>query len=176
MNMKTYKKIRMLMLSLVLFIAACAYSSNRKEIDRSTVKSVNLKDFMGKWYEIARFDHRFERGMTDVTATYRLMEDGKIEVVNRGIRDGKPVEAIGKAKTTDIAGQLRVSFFWEFYSDYNILAMGRHGEWALIGSKSPKYLWILSRTPHISSSTLDYIIMLAQARGYDTEKLIIDND
>lgn len=174
--MKTYKKFRMLMLSLVLFIAACAYSSNRKEIDRSTVKSVNLKDFMGKWYEIARFDHRFERGMTDVTATYRLLKDGKIEVINRGMRDGKPAEAIGKAKTTDTPGQLRVSFFWEFYSDYNILAMGRHGEWALIGSKSPKYLWILSRTPHIDSSTLDYIIMLAQARGYDTEKLIIDND
>ena len=102
--------------------------------------------------------------------------NGKIKVVNRGIRNGKPTEAIGKAKTTDIPGQLRVSFFWEFYSDYNILAMGKSGEWALIGSNSPKYLWILSRTPHLSSSTLEYIIRLAQARGYDTDKLIIDND
>jgi lipocalin len=166
----------MLMLSLVLLIAACAYSSNRKEIDRSTVKNVNLKDFMGKWYEIARFDHRFERGMTDITATYTLLDNGKIKVVNRGMRNGKPTEAIGKAKTSDIPGQLRVSFFWEFYSDYNILAMGKSGEWALIGSNSPKYLWILSRTPHLSSSTLEYIIRLAQARGYDTDKLIIDND
>ena len=98
------------MLSLVLLIAACAYSSNRKEIDRSTVKNVNLKDFMGKWYEIARFDHRFERGMTDITATYTLLDNGKIKVVNRGIRNGKPTEAIGKAKITDIPGQLRVLF------------------------------------------------------------------
>lgn len=174
--MRTYKKIRMLMLSLVLLVAAYAYSSNRKDIDRSTVTNVNLKDFMGRWYEIARLDHRFERGMTDVTATYTLLDNGKIEVVNRGFRDGKPTEAIGKAKTTDIPGQLRVSFFWEFYSDYNILAMGKDGEWVLIGSKSPKYLWILARTQHLENSTLNYVIKLAQARGYDTDKLIIDND
>ena len=164
------------MLSLVLLFAAYAYSSNHKDIDRSTVTDVDLNEFMGKWYEIARFNHRFERDMSAVTATYSMMDDGKIKIINRGTRDGKPTEAIGKAKTTDTAGRLRVSFFWIFYSDYNILAMGPQGEWALIGSKSPKYLWILARTPRIDSTTLESIIKLAQARGYDTDKLIIDNN
>lgn len=173
--MKTYSKIRMLLLSLTLLLVAYAYSHNHKDIDRSTVADVNLDDFMGKWYEIARFDHRFERGMTDITATYTLLESGKIKVINRGMRNGKPTEAIGKAKTTDKAGQLRVSFFWIFYSDYNILAMGERGEWALVGSKSPKYLWILSRTRSLETATLDHIIALARERGYDTSKFIIDN-
>lgn len=176
MIMKTYSKIRMLILSLVLLFAACAYNNSRKEIDRTTVSNVNLKDFMGRWYEIARFDHSFERGMTDVTATYKLLEDGKIEVINRGVKDGKPTEAIGKAKTTDIPGRLRVSFFLFFYSDYNILAMGQEGDWILIGSSSPKYLWILARTPQLPEYTLKHIIALAKQRGYDTDKLIIDND
>lgn len=175
-NMKTYYKIRMMLLSLVLFLAACAYSKSRPDINRETVSNINLNDFMGRWYEIARFDHRFERDMSDITATYTLLDDGKIEVVNRGIRNGKPVEARGKAKTTDIPGRLRVSFFWEFYSDYNILAMGPDGGWVLIGSKSPNYLWIMSRTPHLDTATLGHIIALAKARGYDTDKLIIDND
>ncbi|MBP3289614.1 MAG: lipocalin family protein [Alistipes sp.] len=166
----------MLLLSLILLCAAYAYSSNNKDIDRTTVADIDLKDFMGKWYEIARFDHRFERGMTDITATYTLLDNGKIEVVNRGMRDGKPTEAIGKAKTTDVAGRLRVSFFWVFYSDYNILAMADNGAWALVGSRSPKYLWILSRTPQLDEATLNHIIKLAQARGYDTDGLIIDND
>lgn len=166
----------MLLLSLVLLLAACAYSQARQKIDRQTVSDLNLKDFMGVWYEIARFDHRFERGMTDITATYTLLDDGRIEVVNRATRNGKPIEVRGKAKSTDIPGRLRVSFFWIFYSDYNILAMGRRGEWALVGSRSPEYLWILSRTPHIDTATLNHIITLAQARGYNTEKLIIDND
>lgn len=166
----------MLLLSLILLCAAYAYSSNNKDIDRTTVADIDLKDFMGKWYEIARFDHRFERGMTDITANYTLLDNGKIEVVNRGMRDGKPTEAIGKAKTTDVAGRLRVSFFWVFYSDYNILAMADNGAWALVGSRSPKYLWILSRTPQLDVATLNHIIKLAQARGYDTDGLIIDND
>ena len=174
--MKTYLKIRMLLLSLVLLLVACAFGSNRKSVSHKTVSDLDLNEFMGTWYEIARFDHRFERGMTNVTATYRLLDDGKIEVINRGIRDGKPMESIGKAKTTDIPGRLRVSFFWEFYSDYNILAMGPNGEWVLIGSKSPNYLWIMSRTPHLDTTTLGHVIALAQARGYDTDKLIIDND
>lgn len=174
--MKTYSKIRMLILSLVLLCAACAYNSGRNEIDRTTISDVNLKDFMGQWYEIARFDHSFERGMTDVTATYKLLPDGTIEVINRGIKDGKKKEAIGKAKMTDTPGRLRVSFFWIFYSDYNILAMGENREWVLIGSHSPKYLWILSRTPQLPPATLNYIMALARQKGYDTEKFIIDNN
>lgn len=176
LNMKTYFKIRMLLLSLVLLLVACAYSSNRKAVNRQTVEKLNLQEFMGTWYEIARFDHSFERGMTDVTATYRLLDNGKIEVINSGLRNGKREEAIGKVKTTATPGRLRVSFFWIFYSDYNILAMGDDGQWALIGSSSPKYLWILARTPQLVPATLNHIIELAKTLGYNTEKLIIDKD
>lgn len=127
---------------------------------------------MGRWYEIARFDHSFERGMEYVTADYTLLDDGTVEVVNSGMRGGEPHTAHGRAKATDTPGRLRVSFFWIFYSDYNVLAMGDNGEWALVGSRSPKYLWILSRTPHLEHGVLDSILAAAEARGYDTSKLI----
>ena len=104
-----------------------------------------------------------------------LKKDGTIEVINSGIKNGKRTEAKGKAKLTDTPGRLRVSFFWFFYSDYNVLAMDERGQWALIGSKSPKYLWILSRMPSLEDATLRHIIALAKAKGYDTDKLIIDN-
>jgi lipocalin len=80
--------------------------------------------------------------------------------------------SIGHAKTTGEPGQLRVSFFWKFYSDYNIMAVGEKGEWMLIGSSSPKYLWILSRTPTLPQRQLEYIIALAAQRGYNVNKLI----
>ncbi len=87
-------------------------------------------------------------------------------------RGGEQHTARGRAKATDTPGQLRVSFFWIFYSDYNVLAMGDNGGWALVGSRSPKYLWILSRTPHLEQSVLDTILATAAVRGYDISKLI----
>jgi lipocalin len=78
----------------------------------------------------------------------------------------------GKAKLGKRPGQLRVSFFLFFYSDYNILALGENYDWALVGSKSPKYLWILSRTPRLPAPTIEHILSIARARGYDTSKLI----
>ncbi|OKY98002.1 MAG: hypothetical protein BHV65_07850 [Alistipes sp. 58_9_plus] len=88
------------------------------------------------------------------------------------MRGGEAHTARGRAKTTDTPGRLRVSFFWIFYSDYNVLAMGDNGGWALVGSRSPKYLWILSRTPHLEQGVLDSILAKAASRGYDTSKLI----
>ncbi|MBR4995886.1 MAG: lipocalin family protein [Alistipes sp.] len=166
-----------LLLSLVILFTLCALTgrcSIRNGVDRSVIKSLDLDSYMGRWYEVARFDHSFERGMTDVTADYTLQPDGTVSVVNRGMRDGQPTEAIGKAKTTSEAGRLRVSFFWIFYSDYNIMAMGPSGEWALVGSSSPKYLWILSRKPKLTEVEINQILMLARDRGYDTSQLIFD--
>lgn len=155
---------------LSVMMAACG--SGSAEIDRSVVSDFSLGDFMGRWYEIARFDHSFEHGMEYVTADYSLLGDGTVEVLNSGMRDGEPHTAKGRAKTTDTPGRLRVSFFWIFYSDYNVLAMGANGEWALVGSRSPKYLWILSRTPQLGPDVLKGIVDTAAARGYDTSKLI----
>ena len=160
------------LLLLTMLLVACVYNAGRDTIDRSTVKNFDLKSYMGRWYEIARFDHRFERGMTDVTATYTLQENGMVEVVNEGMRGENMHRAVGRAKTTNKSGCLRVSFFWIFYSDYNILALDEDYEWALVGSKSPKYLWILSRTRALDSATKREICDIAERRGYDTRKLI----
>ncbi len=160
--------------SLVLLIS-CVWSTQAADlIDRRTVPQLDLERFLGHWYEIARYDHRFERDLESVETDYLLRPDGKIEVVNRGIdsRTGKLKIARGKAKTTDHPGQLRVSFFWFFYSDYNILEIDENYEWALIGGSSPKYLWILARKPHLDRQTLAYILRLAQQRGYSTSNLI----
>lgn len=157
----------------MLFITLCVYGAGRNRIDRSTVKQLDLKSFMGRWYELARFDHRFERDMTNVMTEYRLLDDGTVEVINIGIRDGKEHRAKGHAKTTTETGRLRVSFFWKFYSDYNIMEMAEDGSWVLVGSRSPEYLWILSRQPSLPDSTMQHIIELARKRGYAVENLIL---
>ena len=154
------------------FLATLGCNAQPRTINRTTVTTLDINRYMGKWYEIARFDHRFERGMEYVTATYTLLQDGTVEVKNHGLRDNKEHISMGHAKTTRNPGQLRVSFFWKFYSDYNILAIAPNGEWMMIGSSSPKYLWILSRTPTLPQKQLDYIIALAAQRGYNTNKLI----
>ena len=168
-------QMTIVLLMLLMLVAAGVYQAGRDIIDRRTVSDFDLQSFMGRWYEIARFDHSFERGLSDVTADYALGEDGMVEVINTGMRGGVERRAVGRAKTTKQTGQLRVSFFWIFYSDYNILEMGEQGEWALVGSRSPQYLWILSRTPSLPKDTLDQIMQRAERRGYNTEKLIIDN-
>ena len=161
---------------LTLAIVMTAISCNaQKSIDRSTVASLDVERYMGRWYEIARYDHSFERNMEYCKAQYTLMPDGKILVENSGVdsRTGKFRIADGKAKLGDHPGQLRVSFFLFFYSDYNILALDSNYEWALIGSQSPKYLWILSRTQKLPDVVLHEILAIAQERGYDTSKLIM---
>ena len=136
-----------------------------------------LEKYLETWYEISRFDHSFERGLQGVTATYSLMPDGKINVLNQGYKnslDGKFKKAVGKAKllNPDTPRNLLVSFFWIFYAPYNILELDSDYQYALIGSKSSDYLWILSRTPHLEEKTYQMLLDKAQTRGYDTSKLI----
>lgn len=139
------------------------------------IPEFKLKRYLGKWYEIARFDHSFERGMTNVTAEYSLRPDGKIRVVNTGWKDGRKKVAEGKARQPDPMREpshLEVSFFWFFYSDYNILMLDDHYRYALVGSRSPKYLWILAREPYIDDDVRDAMLAEAKKLGYDTSKLI----
>ena len=143
--------------------------------NNSPVSDFNLNRYLGTWYEIARFDHAFERGMENVTAEYLLRDDGKVDVLNSGWKDGKFKTAEGKARQPDPAkdpAHLEVSFFLFFYSDYNILMLDDDYQVALVGSKNPKYLWILSRTPELSDSVLDQVLEEASGRGYDIDKLI----
>lgn len=110
--------------------------------------------------------------MQKTTAEYTLMPDGSIKVTNSGYRDGVYHQSEGKAKTTNTPGLLKVSFFWFFYSDYRILALDNDYQYALIGSKSKDYLWILSRNPIIDEGSLEEILTIATGLGYDTDKLI----
>lgn len=164
-----------LSISVPLF-TACAQPEKRS-VNTETVKELNLNRYMGKWYEIARFDHPFERGLVGCTAEYTLMPDGKIQVLNSGYKgsfSGKYKTARGKAKLPDPAepGRLKVSFFLWFYGDYYVLELDKEYNYVLIGSSSDKYLWILSRTPRLPKETLDMLLAKARERGYDTSKLI----
>jgi lipocalin len=151
-----------------MFLSAC----DATEIDNSTVKSVDLNRYVGRWYEIAKFDHIFERGLDFAMANYTLREDGKIDVLNTGVKDGRAKDAKGIAKTTNISGLLKVSFFGPFYSDYRILMLDTNYQYALVGGSNENYLWILSRTPQLDDATRSLILAEAEKRGYNTSKLV----
>ena len=171
------KSIMIIKCSIVLIatlLACIGCGAQSRSINRTTVSNLDVERYMGRWYEIARYDHRFERHLERCEAYYTLLPDGKISVVNTGIdsRTGLPKTAYGKGRTTKTPGRLRVSFFLFFYSDYNILALDKDYRWVLVGSRSPKYLWILSRTPTLEREQLDEILNIARSRGYDTSKLL----
>ena len=172
--MKSGATIFIILFFISVFTGGCQTRKSSK-MDTSTVKELDLKKYLGTWYEIARFDHRFERGLEGVTATYSLRKDGKIKVLNQGYKnslDGELDTAIGKAKLTNEPGKLKVSFFWFFYADYLVMELDENYQWALIGSNSDKYLWILSRTPKLEENVKNLILHQAKKRGYDTSKLI----
>lgn len=165
------KKVIVCLLSL-LGLGGCA--GGPSTVDNSTVKQLDLERFMGRWYEIARYDHRFERGMSHVTATYSLLGDGRIRVVNEGVKDGKRKVARGKGKQPDASqpGKLKVSFFLWFYADYYVLDIAPDYSYVLVGSSSDKYLWIMSRTKTLPRPVLYTLLDNLRQRGYDTSKLI----
>lgn len=152
----------------VLFAGVCC----AQKVDNSVVKGLDLRKYLGDWYEIARFDHKFERGLEYCKANYALKDNGTIAVTNTGIKNGKTKTSNGKAKTTNTPAVLRVSFFGPFYSDYRVMMLDANYQWALVGSSSADYLWILSRTPQLPKETLNKILAEAKRRGYDTSKLI----
>ena len=169
-------------LTAIVALGVTAWAAKRRSlrnIDTSTEDQFNLERFMGLWYEIARMDHSFERGMSHVTATYSLMGDGSVEVCNEGIKDEKMQrkKSIGRAvmPDSDRPRRLRVSFFPLVYSDYNILKIDDDYTCALIGSKTSDYLWILSRTPEIPTSVYTEMLVEAAKRGYDVDKLMLVN-
>lgn len=141
------------------------------------VKDFDIQRYLGKWYEIARLDHSFERGLEQVTANYTIEDNGKVTVVNRGFSTSKSEwkEAIGKAyfvRETD-EGYLKVSFFGPFYSSYVIFGLDRESyQYAFITGPSESYLWLLARSPSVESDVLDLFVETVQRAGFDTEKLI----
>ena len=162
-------KTRIMIVALVAAVAGCV---SGPKVDNTPVAALDLNSYLGEWYEIARFDHSFERGVEQAKANYTLNEDGTIKVVNSGIKDGKPKTAIGKGKRTDTPALLRVSFFGPFYADYRVMMIDEGYTYALVGSGSADYLWMLSRTRDLPDSTKSELLSEAKRRGYDTDKLI----
>ena len=155
-----------------------SFNNPKSMIDKTVVKELNLEKYLGTWYEIAHYDHRFERDLVGVTAEYSIREDGKIKVVNSGYKgslSGKFSTATGKAKIPDPLNdpaKLKVSFFWFFYGDYYVLELDKNYQWAIIGSSSDKYLWILSRTPQVDEGVYNTLLEKIEKRGYEISDLI----
>jgi len=141
------------------------------------VKEFELERYLGKWYEIARLDHSFERGMDHVTAEYSLRDDGGVRVKNRGFSSEKNRwnEAEGKAffVSEKNDGYLKVSFFGPFYGSYVIFELDKTDyQYAFVSGSNTSYLWFLSRTPTVDKELMSQFIEKAKRLGFDTDKLI----
>lgn len=144
------------------------------------VANFELNRYLGKWYEIARLDHSFERGLERITAEYSVRDDGGISVINRGysIEDDEWKVAEGKAYFVgdETKGYLKVSFFGPFYGSYVVFEIDQEGyEYAFVSGPDTSYLWLLSRTPQLQQEIIEKFKRISKELGFDTSKLIFVN-
>jgi apolipoprotein D and lipocalin family protein len=166
-----------LIASILLVVIGCINMQKQTSPPLSVVPYVDLTRYMGTWYEIARYPHRFQEGCVGSKATYTLRDDGKISVLNECYDktfNGKIRSAKGKAWVIDkeTNAKLKVSFFWPFSGHYWIIDLGENYEYAVVGNPDRKYLWILSRSPEIDDQLFNNIIEKLKTQSYDTSKLI----
>lgn len=162
--------------ALLLLVSFTASSAAEKEPPMETVKSVNLERYAGLWYEIAKIPNRFQRRcIANTTAEYRLLDNGKVEVVNRCRQSGGDQDDIkGVARVVDkqTNAKLQVSFVrffgrnW-FWGDYWIIGLDENYQWAIVGHPKRKYGWILARTPGLDAQVLDQINAILRDKGYN---------
>ena len=140
------------------------------------ISNFELEQYLGKWYEIARLDHSFERGMQMVTATYSIREDGGVKVLNEGFlsNENNWNQAEGKAYfvNSENTAHLKVSFFGPFYGSYIVFQLGENYEYAFVTSTNNSYLWLLAREPEINENLKQKFINTVTALGYATDELI----
>jgi apolipoprotein D and lipocalin family protein len=174
MEMKTRNVVGMTVLGLVTLVLLKSCKTIPK--NAVPVKPFDVEKYLGKWYEIARFDFRFEKNLNNTTANYSLNNDGSIKVVNRGYnyKKGKWEVATGKAKfvSSPDEAKLKVSFFGPFYSGYNVIALNVNYKHALVAGKNLDYLWILSREKTIPENIKQSFLQKATQVGYQVEKLV----
>ncbi len=156
-----------------MLLSACTSLPDGTE----AVNDFELERYLGTWFEIARLDHSFERGLTDVTATYSLRDDGGVKVVNRGydVDADDWDDAIGKAYFVDRpdVGRLKVSFFGPFYGGYNVLELdAANYQYALVAGPNRSYLWILARDPAIDRAIVDRLVEKARLLAFPVDELI----
>ncbi len=139
------------------------------------VCDVDINRYIGTWYEIARFPHPFEKGLKYVTATYNLLKDDQIEVINSGVKRGekKNIKGVAFIPDKNCTGKLLVSFFWIIKSQYNIILLDKKDySYVVITGSTNNYLWIMSRTPKISTELYDNLINFVASKGFDISKII----
>jgi apolipoprotein D and lipocalin family protein len=166
--------MKRLFMAVVMFLGGCVGVPEHV----TPVKHFQVERYLGRWYEIARLDHSFERGLSRVTADYSLRDDGGIRVVNRGYsaKDDAWKEAEGKAYFVAGSDQgfLQVSFFGPFYGSYVVVDLDHEQyHYALVCGPDKSYLWILARTPELDLKIRETLIAKAAALGFDTRQLIM---
>jgi len=153
------------------------WAETNKPLD--LVPALDLQRYLGRWYEVARYQHGFEKTLVGATAEYSLREDGKVSVLNSGFKktlEGKytDVKAVAWRPDDAVPGALKVKFFGLFTSDYLVFGLDDVDyQWALVGDNSRKYLWFLSRTPEVAPELLEKMQGIAEAQGYDLSTLYI---
>lgn len=161
--------LNMFFLAIALLLTACS----KPQAPLTTVAQVDINRYLGTWYEIARYEHFFEKGCSDVSATYSLKENGNINVLNSCMKEDGISEANGEAYAVDTTNsKLKVTFFWPFYGDYWIVTLDENYQYVVIAEPSRKYFWILSRTKVLDEDVKQKILLTLPAIGYDKEKLI----
>jgi apolipoprotein D and lipocalin family protein len=166
-------EMRKIAIVLVMLLSGCVgIPENVNPVD-----NFRLEKYLGKWYEIARLDHSFERGLTRVTAEYSLRDDGGVRVLNRGYSEKekawKEAEGIAYFVQRPDQGYLKASFFWPFYGSYIVFQLDHENyRYSLVSGPDKSYLWILARDPEISDDLKKILVAKAAARGFDTSKLI----
>ncbi|WP_309753012.1 lipocalin family protein [Novosphingobium sp.] len=161
-------------------LGGCATLFSKHPVGNQAVpqpaKPVELSRYLGRWYEVARYERGFQKDCDGVSADYALRDDGMIAVINTCRKpDGAIKQAKGKAKVVDTAtgAKLKVSFFGPFYGDYWVLDHADDYSWAIVGEGSGRYLWLLSRDASPGQARIDAMIARAGAMGYDTAMLRI---
>ena len=163
----------LLILTIILLLGGCTGTPKGVR----AVDNFSIDRYLGKWYEIARLDHSFERGLEKVNAEYSLRPDGGVKVINRGFseKDNQWKQAEGKAYfvTDKDKGHLKVSFFGPFYSSYIIFELDKDNyQYAFVAGYNTSYLWLLSRTPTVSNTLIEQFKKRAKELGFNTDELI----
>ena len=158
--------------SLLALFTACAPSTS----EIAAVQELDVPRYMGRWYEIARLPQSFERDISHVSANYTLEENGTVQVINRGMKNGKVKEIAGIAKFKNPGkfpqeGELLVSFFRPFYFDYRIIELAPDYSYAVVTGSRKDTLWILARKPEMETEQLFLILSWLQALGFETEHM-----
>jgi apolipoprotein D and lipocalin family protein len=141
------------------------------------VKNFEVQRYLGEWYEIARLEHSFEKGLCGITANYSLRDDGGIKVLNRGYdpqkREWRKAEGRAYFMKSPEIGYLKVSFFGPFYGSYVIFGMDEAGyQYSFVTGADKSYLWLLARTPHVDDEVLGRFVKITDMLGFDTDKLV----